>query len=374
MIKELDYSGDYGKRLASKQRKTGFPRNIIFEVTHRCNLRCRHCYVVPGSGKEELSTSEVRTVFDQLVEAGGLHATLTGGEPLMRKDIVTLMEYARRVGLFIHLFTNATLLTTRIADALEEFRPASVEISLHSLKEERFDWFTQVSGSYERAMKAIQLLKKRNVNLALKITVTKANVDEIGDLMTFAEEVGAAPELTAILMPRQDGSKDNIALRLEPETVVSLEAMLSREQAREEEKSWEEFLKADKDRKRKPTEGRLFQCGAGEKALSIGPCGELKPCLQLPASGYSVPAGGLKEGWKMLGDWIGSINPTESSRCFDCTLADFCSSCPAQAKLECGDLDACPPYYRRLAELTRAKQAANPETPDEDRRQSAGIT
>lgn len=355
MIKELDYSEDYGKRLARKRHKTGFPRNIIFEATHRCNLRCRHCCVVPEPGKKELSTPEVRSVFDQLVEAGCLHVTLTGGEPLMRKDIFTLMEYAGRVGLFIHLFTNATLVTAQIAEALKELRPVSVEVSLHSLKKERFDWFTQVSGSYERTMKAIKLLKKRNVNLALKITMTKANLDEIGVLKAFAEEVGAAPEWTSILMPRQDGSKDNVASRLEPETVVNLEAMLFREQVRDVEKSLEELSKADKDGKRRRNKSRLFQCGAGEKALVIGPCGELKPCLQLPASGYSVPGGGLKEGWKMLGDRIRSIKPSESNRCFDCTLANFCSSCPAKAKLECGDLNECPPYYRRLAELTRDK-------------------
>jgi AdoMet-dependent heme synthase len=359
MIKELDYTEDYGKRLAGKRSKTGFPRNIIFEPTHRCNLRCRHCYLVPEPGKKELSTREVRTIFDQLVEAGCLHVTLTGGEPLMRKDILTLMAYAGRVGLFIHLFTNATLVTTRIAEALKELRPVSVEISLHSLKKERFDWFTQVAGSYERTMKAIKLLKKRNVNLALKITMTKANLDEIGELRAFVEEVGAAPEWTSILIPRKDGSKENVTSRLEPETVVNLEDILFSEQVRGVEKSLEELPKADKDRKRRPTKGRLFQCGAGEEALVIGPCGELKPCLQLPASGYSVPGGSLKEGWKMLGDSIRSIKPGESNRCFDCALANFCSSCPAKAKLECGDLNACPPYYRRLAELTRDKQTAS---------------
>ena len=134
MIKELNYSEDYGKRLAGKRDKTGFPRNIIFEVTHRCNLRCRHCCVVPEPGKKELSTQEVRSVFDQLVEAGCLHVTLTGGEPLMRKDILTLMDYARRIGLFVHLFTNATLVTPQIADTLKEFRLVSLELSLNSLK------------------------------------------------------------------------------------------------------------------------------------------------------------------------------------------------------------------------------------------------
>jgi radical SAM protein with 4Fe4S-binding SPASM domain len=356
MIKELNYTEDYGKKLAKKRDKTGFPRGVIFEITHQCNLRCRHCYIAPESDKKELSTQEVRSVFDQLVEAGCLHATLTGGEPLMRKDIITLIDYARRIGLFIRLFTNATLITPPIADKLKEFQLISVEISLHSLKRERFDWFTQVAGSYDRTMKAINFLKERMIKIALKITITRANLDEIGELKEFVEYLGAAPEWATLLMPRHDGSKDNITLRLEPESVVNFGAMLFSDPTRDVDRSVEEIPKSDNNPGKRWIRGRLFQCGAGKRGLAISPYGELKPCLELPATGYSVLNGGLKEGWKMLGDYVRSFKPNPDNKCFDCRLRKFCSSCPAKARLECGDMNACPPYYRRLAELSRDKK------------------
>jgi radical SAM protein with 4Fe4S-binding SPASM domain len=356
MIKELDYTEDYGKKLAEKRDKTGFPRDVIFEITHQCNLRCRHCYVVPESDKKELSTQEVRSAFDQLVEAGCLHVTLSGGEPLMRKDIITLIDYARRIGLFIRLFTNATLITPPIADRLKEFQLISVEISLHSLKRERFDWFTQVAGSYDRTMKAINLLKKSMIKIALKITITRANLDEIGELREFVEYVGAAPEWGTVLMPRHDGSKDNLTLRLEPESVINFDAMLFPNLTRDVDPSLDEIPKSDNNSGTRWIRGRLFQCGAGKKGLAISPYGELKPCLELPAPGYSVLNKGLKEGWKMLGDYVRSSKPNPDNKCFDCRLRKFCSSCPAKARLECGDMNACPPYYLRLAELSRDKK------------------
>jgi radical SAM protein with 4Fe4S-binding SPASM domain len=357
MIKELNYTEDYGKRLAKKRDKTGFPRDVIFEITHRCNLRCRHCYVAPESGKKELSTQEVKSVLDQLVEAGCLHLTLTGGEPLRRKDILALIDYARRIGLFVHLFTNGTLITPQIADRLKEFQLTSLELSLHSLKRERFDWFTRVAGSYDRAINAINLLKERTLPIALKITITRANLDEIGELKAFVEYVGATPEWAAVLMPRQDGSKDNITVRLEPEGVVNLNALLFPNPTGDP--SLEEMPKSDSGPRRRWMRGRLFQCGAGKNGLAISPYGELKPCLELPAAGYSALNSGLREGWKMLGDYVRSSKPNPENRCFDCRLRKFCSSCPAKARLECGDMNACPPYYRRLAELTRDKKTVD---------------
>ena len=184
--------------------------------------------------------------------------------------------------------------------------------------------------------------------------MTKANLDEIAELKAFAEELGAAPEWTSILMPRQDGSKDNVTSRLEPEPVVNLEAMLFREQ-QETETSLEELSKAIKWEK-KMDKGQPIPMRGRRKSISYRPLRGVKALSSITRLGLFCFNGGLKEGWKMLGDRIRSIKPSRRNRCFDCRLRSFCSSCPAKAKLECGDMNACPPYYRRLAELRRDKK------------------
>lgn len=364
-MKEVKYTKDVGERLKQKRDRMSFPRIVFFEITHRCNLHCRHCYIVPEETKKELSTQEVKSIFEQLVEAGCLHLVLTGGEPLLRKDILSLINYARRIGLFIHLFTNAALVTSKIADKLKEFQLISLGISLHSLKKERFDWFTQVEGSFDKVMKAIKLLRERKLKFTLKVDITKANLDEIEDFQAFVKDLEVIPEWTTFLIPRLDGRRDNLFLRLEPEQVWEVRDRLYPESyddgdTPEETREDKEFSCAgisEKETKRNGVRDKLFQCGAGKKGLTISPYGELKPCPELPSPVHSILDVGLKEGWKKIGDFVESFKPSPEYKCFDCRLRDFCSSCPAKARLECGDMNCCPDYCRRLAELTAQRQA-----------------
>lgn len=346
MIKEPYYTEDYAKGVARKRDRMGFPRDVIFEITHRCNLRCRHCNVVPEPRRKELSTKEVKLVLDQLVEAGCLHVTLTGGEPMIRKDIFDIIDYGRRSGLFIHLFTNATLITPKIADILSKFRLVSLEISFHSLKKERFDYFTQSAGSYEKVMKALMLLKKRNAPLALKINITKLNLEEVKDLKNFVNDLEIPPEWAVITMPKRNGSKDNLIFRLSPEEIFTVYDILWPEGNRD---CSNEMIEG----KRRWAKSRLFQCEAAEKSFSITPSGGLKPCLEFPFSTRSILDGSLKEKWTMLRKNVSSSQHGSGYRCFDCEMKNFCGSCPIKAYLECGDVNSCPNFYLRLAELTR---------------------
>jgi len=362
MIKELGYTKDFGERLKQKRDRTGFPRGVLFEITHRCNLRCRHCYVVPESKKRELTTFEIKSIFDQLVEAGCLHVTLTGGEPLMREDIFSLIDYARRIGLFIHLFTNATLITPRIADRLREFQLISLEVSFHSLKKERFDWFTQVDGSFDNTMKAINLLREKNIKLFLKINLTKLNIDEIQDLKRFVDDLEAVPEWATILSPKSDGSKDNLVLRLEPEEVLKVNEIIYPESVSTTEgrtidkgDSLLGEIQEDEVLGRDWAMGKLFRCGGGISGLAINPYGELKPCVESNLPGFSILNNSLKVAQKLQGDYMESFKISPDSKCIECKLSNFCLSCPVKASLECGDMNSCPDYHRRLAQLYAQK-------------------
>ncbi|MBU2540517.1 MAG: radical SAM protein [Candidatus Omnitrophica bacterium] len=355
MIKELRFRKEFTERLERKRDKMDFPRNVIFEITHQCNLRCRHCYVVPDSRKKELTTSQVKSVFKQLVDVGCLHLTLTGGEPLVRPDIISLIDYARRLGLFIHLFTNATLINLEIADKLGELSLTSLEISFHSLKPKRFDSFTRVEGSFDSVMKAIRLVKERKESIALKINITKANLDEIDDFKEFANDLDAVIEWGTILRPRNDGSQDNLSLRLEPEEALKLGYMLGLESILDEPIHNNKECHPPENKLTKPNRNRieseLFRCGIGSEGLVIDPYGELKPCLVLGLLGYSIFDSSLKQAWINLRADLNSMKPTADYKCLDCNLGHYCSSCPARAKLECNDMNSCPDYYRRLAEL-----------------------
>ena len=358
MMKKISFTQEWARGLSRKREAMDFPRKCLFEITTRCNLTCRHCYVVADPQKKELSTAQVCALFDQLVEAGCFHVTLTGGEPLAREDIFFLLEYARRRGLFTHLFTNATLITPQAADMLKSLQLISLEISLHSLKREHFDDVTRVAGSFDRVLEALRLLSGMKGKIVLKINITKANFAELDDLKRYVEEWGVLPVWATLLLPRAVGCADNLKLRLSPPEVLEAEDRVygfSSENAMQLQ--GDDHLEQNLEKKCDDSSSQqsLFRCGAGKVGLAITAYGEVKPCMPFPPTGYYAQDHGLKDIWQELKKHVAGFQPSKDFQCPTCAVRKHCVSCPAKARLECGDMNLCPEYYRQLAQLRALK-------------------
>jgi radical SAM protein with 4Fe4S-binding SPASM domain len=103
----------------------------------------------------------------------------------------------------------------------------------------------------------------------------------------------------------------------------------------------------------KRKDDRLFRCGAGRTEVVIGPYGEMRLCLDIPEPKYDILEGNFAEGWRRLADYAKNTPPGPSYQCGTCDLAAYCNWCPARAWLACGDMSACPPYYRQAAGLAK---------------------
>ena len=109
------------------------PLDATVETTFRCNLRCVHCYVNepardPAARARELSTDRLLRLVDEVVAEGCLEVLFTGGEVLLRPDFPEVYLHAVRRGLRVTVFTNGTLVTDKVADLFEAYRPACIEI------------------------------------------------------------------------------------------------------------------------------------------------------------------------------------------------------------------------------------------------------
>jgi MoaA/NifB/PqqE/SkfB family radical SAM enzyme len=336
----------------------------MFELTYRCNLKCRHCYVAPSAvsqRRKELETKQVFTILDQLAGAGCLNIGFTGGEPFLRKDIFEILAYAKKKGLNSVVLTNGTLITPRKADKLANLGMNKMDISFHSAAEGTFDWFTRSAGAYKRVVRSIGLLRQRGIEVYLKATAMTINSNDFVNIRHLAvEKLGAKfrwyPEVT----PGWYGGTANVRFRLEPEEVQRVQEALQRDTERESEKApgLEKEARGQVSRNRRASgrkTDRLFNCGAGRTETVISPYGDMRLCLDIPEPKYNILAGNLSEGWKKLSDFARNRPPGPSYRCGDCALAQYCSWCPARGWLECGDTSACAPYQRRTAELQRSK-------------------
>jgi len=165
---------------------------VIWNLTRRCNLRCRHCYTTsadvdfPG----ELTTAEALGVLDDLAAFGIPALILSGGEPLSRPDFFTLAERARDLG-FRHLAlsTNGTKLKGEVADRVAALGFDYVGISLDGIGAMN-DWFRGVKGAYAEALAGLRACKARGVKVGLRFTLTRDNADFLPAMIDLCDGEG----------------------------------------------------------------------------------------------------------------------------------------------------------------------------------------
>lgn len=296
MIQTLDYH-NLQSRLFKKAGRKFFPIKAMVELTYRCNLKCRHCYVAPQTcyrGRKELDTGQVFNILDQLTQAGCLNMGFTGGEPFLREDIFEILAHAKKKGLNIVILTNGTLITPDKADRLERLGLNKIDISFHTVNRDTFDWFTQKAGTYKKVMNAIELLRGRGIDVYLKTTAMTINKSELVKMRHFAvEKFGAHFRLGYEVSPDWDGRKDALEFALTPEEIRHTIEATQEDTERQVETSDDSKKKNRKSgtaiqRVYQIPHHRLFRCGAGRTEAVIGPYGDIRLCLDIHDPKYNM--------------------------------------------------------------------------------------
>ncbi|WP_179137244.1 radical SAM protein, partial [Candidatus Entotheonella palauensis] len=211
-MEALTYS-EFSHHLHVQSIGQRLPITGTVEVTRRCPLTCAHCYNNLPMGdrqarEQELTYDEHCQLIDDMVQAGCLWLLYTGGEIFARPDFLDIYTYAKQRGLLITLFTNGTLITPDIADALAHCRPFAIEITLYGSTKATYERLTGRPGTYERCLRGIHLLLERGLPLKLKTVAVTLNQHEIGDMKRFAQvELGVDFKFDAMMNPRIDCSQ-----------------------------------------------------------------------------------------------------------------------------------------------------------------------
>lgn len=164
---------------------------VVWNVTRRCNLRCIHCYAQADDQvhQDELTTAEGKTLLDDLAAFGVPVILFSGGEPVVRPDLVELAAYAVRLGMRAVISTNGTLITAAIAGALREVGLSYVGISLDGTREVN-DRFRGVRGAFDRAMAGIANCQRAGIKVGLRFTINRMNAGEVPAIFDLLEEHG----------------------------------------------------------------------------------------------------------------------------------------------------------------------------------------
>ncbi|MBW2179303.1 MAG: 12,18-didecarboxysiroheme deacetylase [Deltaproteobacteria bacterium] len=163
---------------------------VVWNITRRCNLKCVHCYAQSDdiSYENELSTDEGKTLIDDLSRFGVPVILFSGGEPLVRKDLPELADYAVKKGMRAVISTNGTLISKETARTLKSIGLSYVGISIDGM-EDINDRFRGVKGAFKSALKGIENCKSAGIKIGLRFTINKFNVSEIPDILNLIEEM-----------------------------------------------------------------------------------------------------------------------------------------------------------------------------------------
>lgn len=176
---------------------------VSWMTTNKCNLRCKHCYqdASPEAYAHELSTSEAKTLIDQIYAAGFDIMIFSGGEPLLRHDIYELVSYAAEKGLRPVFGTNATFITLDVAKRLKEAGAVSMGISLDSLDAAKHDEFRGLPGAWQATVNGMKACREAGLMFQIHTTALDWNEEEITDITDFAVKMGAVGHYVFFLIP-----------------------------------------------------------------------------------------------------------------------------------------------------------------------------
>lgn len=315
-------------RMQQRARRERLPVTASLALTHRCNLRCVHCYAREDVGGECTADQWLRTI-DELVDAGCLFLLLTGGEPLLRPDFGRIYRHAGERGLLITVFTNATLVDADTVALFRDLPPRIVDVTLYGMSAETCRAVTGSTEAHERTWRGIRAMHSAGVRIGLKTVVMRSNRHEFAAMEQAARELGVRFRLDAGVFPSYGGSRAPLNDRLAPDEAAAVE-LGDPERAAQ----WSALYERQRF---EFGPGPLYRCGAGVTHAHVDPRGVLHPCLMAAHVGAPVAELGFQRAWASIGANLSARRIREDSACLLCDKHVLCGYCPGFSYLETGD-------------------------------------
>ncbi|MFN3974457.1 MAG: radical SAM protein [Dehalococcoidia bacterium] len=325
---------------APGQREASWlPEVVSWNITQACNLRCPHCYLAGGrASARELSFRDGCLLIDDLASAGTRLLILSGGEPLLRRDIVDLARYAVGRGLVVVVGSNGTLLTQARVANLRQAGVSGVGISLDSALPEKHDAFRGVAGAWKGAVRGIQNCVAEGLSVLVQMTVLPWNFTEVDAVAALAQEMGAVGFNLYFLVCTGRGEEltDITPAQYEATLGALVEIQKRYPQMMVRARCAPQISRVASQRG-SPLLGNAG-CMAGRQYCRITPEGDLTPCPYLPLAAGNVRATPFTLIWETSPILRRLRRDAPSGRCGRCNYVDLCGGCRARAFALTGDL------------------------------------
>ena len=317
-------------KMAARWRKERIPCSGTFELTPRCNLDCKMCYIHltrdQMGDRRELSVEEWIRIADEAIEAGMYRALITGGECLLYPGFWELYTHLRGKGIMVPINSNGVLMTEEVAERFRELPPNQINISLYGLSEETYERCTG-HRVYGRVLENIIRLRDMGMPLCLSATGSRYNRDEVWEIVQKAKELQVSSVMDVNLTPaRKDTGRSLGDYGLSPEEQLQVYRKFRRNGPRPIIPPEKPLLDYPRSLPGDP-DYRGVLCGAGKIAFNVTWDGRFGCCFDLmPDPPIYVREHSFAECWEAAKAWVDTryLAPVE---CRDCPLREICETC-----------------------------------------------
>ena len=333
------------KRLAKKP----YLCNLFWETTLRCNAMCKHCGSRAGENtqyKDELTTEEIKNTFKSIskkINANQILINVTGGEPLLRKDLFEVMEYATDLGFRWGITTNGILLNDEIIEKMKKTKLATMSISIDGL-EETHDKFRMCKGAFRKTIENIEKLRQDKFLHSFQITtvVNKTNIKELEDLYKLMQEL-EVDSWRVINIDPIGRANDNNNLQLDDEDYRYLVNFIKEKRQKSKFKvtagcSHYVGMKYEKEIRK-----NMFYCGAGLTIASILYNGDIYVCPNVERRKELIQGNVRKDDfidvWENKFKWFRDLDKLKCDECKKCKDWKYCRG----DSLHTWDFEKCKP-------------------------------
>lgn len=351
------------ERIVLSATEKRIPIGGAFELLPLCNLDCKMCFL-RLSPEEMNKRGRLRTVDEWVAlaqeakEEGLLFLLLTGGEPFLYPGFKELYTRLSEMGFHITLNTNGTLIDEEYADLLQKYPPRRVNITLYGSSGEVYKELCGNASGFEKALRAIELLKQRNIAVKLNGSLTKYNFDDLENIQRIAHEVDVPLEVDHYMFPcsRKGSIPYNHSARLTPEQAAEGFVKIYKDERSEKElhqlasamSACYQYSKEHDEIEELEGVREPLGCRAGRSSFWITWEGKMSMCVFLEQLSCSVFEIGFKEAWKKVQDYRDEI--LMPADCTKCNKRSFCAVCGACAYSETGSFEEKPEYMCKLTE------------------------
>ena len=353
-------SANIRRFLTRKCANLGIPVSGIFELTPRCNLQCKMCYVrlTPAQMApigSELSAHQWLCLAEEAKKAGMAFLLLTGGEPSLREDFPEIYEGLANMGLSISVNTNGTLLSPALRALWHRLPPAQVNVTLYGVCRDDYAALCRNPEAFDSVIHALDWLREEGILVHLNTTIVPSNYSKWEQIERFAMDRGLELRLTNYCFPparRGNGGSLPDFTRLSPEDAgrLAVQDLYYREGPDAVIERASHMDQATENKCSLET-GEPMQCSAAKSQFWVTWDGRMTPCGMLNQPVEYPFRDSFSESWAHLRQVSGDIRLCPA--CSACDMQSTCQNCAAVTYTETGRFDGKPEYMCRMNQAYR---------------------